>query len=157
MRTGKRDNEVCVPLNFALICTQPLQTCPYSYLVLFVTAKISYSHSMYSSNIWPNFHIGLIARTVQVFANITIDHNFETQHLRWSYMLRAKSAFSVNLNSFQQNIWSSQHWIHSFLRTQYIYIVWFALAYYSDTPIIRTLPVSKGVCIIGLPMYTLFS
>ena len=81
LRTGKRDNKVCVPLNFALICTQPLQTCSYSYLVLFVTVKISYFRSMHYiwpniSNIWSNFNIGLIARTVQVFANTTIDHNF---------------------------------------------------------------------------------
>ena len=113
LRTGKQDNKVCVPLNFALICTQPLQTCSYSYLVLFVTVNISYFRSMHYiwlniSNIWPNFNIGLIARTVRVFANTTIDHLTHNPH----------------------NV---------------------------DTPIIRTLPVSKGVCIIGVPMYTLFS
>ena len=116
--TGKRDNEVCVFLNFALICTQPLQTCTYSYLVPFVTVRYlllsasSLYRSVYSSNIWPNFNIGLLV---------------------WIYSQRLPAEQHLKQSALDK----------SFFRSQYTYIVWFALAFHSDsmlhiTPIMWT-------------------
>ena len=142
-RTGEQNAEVCMLLNSALILTQPLRICTYRYLVPFVTVRYlllsasSFYHSMYSSNIQPNFNVGQTARTLQSSPILQSTKTWKptpAMLIQPNYMPKALLVW-IFLNGCQQKNKHLKPYINSFLKLcTFTSII---LAFYSDSILYR--------------------
>ena len=143
-RTGKLNAEVCMLLNSVLILKQPLHICTDRYLVPFVTVRYlllsasSFYHSMYSSNIQPNFNVGHIARTLQsspILQSTKTWKSTPAMLIQPDYTPKVLLVW-IFLNSCQEKNKHLKPYINSFLKLGTLTSI--ILAFYSDSMLYRT-------------------